>query len=290
MGNHISFSNYYDENQKLRILKLNDFLEFGKEVIYEPHRLDFFAVILVTKGISKHIIGHQQVEVGASEMLLISARQLHYFVRDLEVDGFVLSFSDDFFMGTLKREYIYEIDELLSRFHETMKYSLCQSTNKEFVSLMELIYLYSHHHNKESQLIILENLLTIFLHAINRLANNTANKSVVNYNDHHRKLALLFRVLVKNNIVNEQNLNFYLQKLSVSQTTLQIATKQTFNQSPKEILIQHLIALAKFKLMDPTQKIQHIATSLGFNQATNFTKFFKKYTDLTPAEYRKSLV
>jgi two-component system response regulator YesN len=50
------------------------------------------------------------------------------------------------------------------------------------------------------------------------------------------------------------------------------------------------IARAKEMLKQEQLKVHEIATQLGINSATNFTRFFKKATGLTPMEFRETSI
>ena len=60
-------------------------------------------------------------------------------------------------------------------------------------------------------------------------------------------------------------------------------TGKNFVDIVSEIRIQKAIELLK----DPQKKISEIAHSVGFREAQYFTLTFKKYTELTPRDYRE---
>jgi len=47
---------------------------------------------------------------------------------------------------------------------------------------------------------------------------------------------------------------------------------------------------AKRLLADPSIKIQEVVEQVGYGTATNFTRSFRKATNMTPQEYRASLL
>ena len=50
---------------------------------------------------------------------------------------------------------------------------------------------------------------------------------------------------------------------------------------------QHILALSKQLLLDPSQSISQIADRLGFQYPQHFSRFFKKLAGMTPKEYRE---
>lgn len=64
--------------------------------------------------------------------------------------------------------------------------------------------------------------------------------------------------------------------------------KEDFNMTPHEYLTNMRIDLAKKTLRtDALLSIETIAYMAGFNDSFYFSKIFKKYTGLTPRDYRK---
>jgi YesN/AraC family two-component response regulator len=54
-------------------------------------------------------------------------------------------------------------------------------------------------------------------------------------------------------------------------------------------MVDYQIIKAQAMLNTSDTPIYNIAHELGFDEVTNFTKFFKKYTGQTPSQFRKVL-
>jgi len=64
-----------------------------------------------------------------------------------------------------------------------------------------------------------------------------------------------------------------------------LATKQT----TKQLIDAYVILEAKRKLSIENIRVQQLADELGFDEVTNFVKYFKKNTLLTPSQFKKSI-
>ena len=62
--------------------------------------------------------------------------------------------------------------------------------------------------------------------------------------------------------------------------------KAYYHVSPKQMVLEKRMALAKQLLRTSDEKIETIARTCGFNSAPQFNVIFKKYCGLTPTEYR----
>ncbi len=81
----------------------------------------------------------------------------------------------------------------------------------------------------------------------------------------------------------------YAQIVGCSARTLTRATRETLGQSPKEV-IDARVTYAATRLLRSTEiSVAWIARQLGFSQASNFAKFFKRQTGMSPAEYRANM-
>lgn len=63
--------------------------------------------------------------------------------------------------------------------------------------------------------------------------------------------------------------------------------KQTFGISPREYLSKLKVNEAKKLLMKPRYSISDIGSSLGYSSLANFSRQFKRWTNLSPHEFRK---
>lgn len=94
-----------------------------------------------------------------------------------------------------------------------------------------------------------------------------------------------FEAVVSYHNVN-RNLSFYAEQVMVSRRTLSKITKEVFGKSPKCILDNYIVEMAKEYLRQPNIPLKMVGSNLGFTETSNFMTFFKKITKLTPTEFR----
>ena len=63
--------------------------------------------------------------------------------------------------------------------------------------------------------------------------------------------------------------------------------KSVMKMSPMQYIISLRIAMAKGYLKNSTKNIAEISNEVGYENALYFSRLFKKYTGMTPTEYRK---
>jgi YesN/AraC family two-component response regulator len=80
------------------------------------------------------------------------------------------------------------------------------------------------------------------------------------------------------------------EKLSIPPYQLSIIINESLKQTFSEFINSYRIEEAKRILLDPKkaqQKIDAVSLEVGFNTRVAFYQAFKKYTKMTPTQYRK---
>jgi AraC-like DNA-binding protein len=100
-------------------------------------------------------------------------------------------------------------------------------------------------------------------------------------------IAYQFEELVAFHSPRLKSLKDYAQFLNISAVYLAECVKKTTGRTAKQIIIDYQTIRAKYLLNQKEKTIYNVANEMGFDEVTNFTKFFKKYTGHTPSQFRK---
>ena len=82
-------------------------------------------------------------------------------------------------------------------------------------------------------------------------------------------------------------LNEIAERLFIAPNHMTDTVSEVLGKSPCEIYEEKLLIISKELLESSNKPVNEIARTLDYDPS-NFTKFFKNYTGLTPTQYRKT--
>lgn len=97
-----------------------------------------------------------------------------------------------------------------------------------------------------------------------------------------------FITLVNEHGKRERNISFYADKLCLTPHYLSTVIRETSGQTVMQWINQAVILEAKVLLKHSDMLIFQISDELNFPNPSFFSKFFKRMTGMTPAEYQKN--
>lgn len=80
----------------------------------------------------------------------------------------------------------------------------------------------------------------------------------------------------------------YAHSLGCSPKTLTRACQAAANVPAKRVIVDRIVLEAKRILARTADPVEAISHDLGFDEATNFVKFFRRETGMTPTAFRTS--
>lgn len=86
----------------------------------------------------------------------------------------------------------------------------------------------------------------------------------------------------------EHKVSFYAEKVGLSLSHFCSVIHNVSGSTPQSLIKDMIILDAKTQLKNTTLPINKIGLSLGFDTATTFSRYFRKYVGVSPAEYRLS--
>lgn len=129
---------------------------------------------------------------------------------------------------------------------------------------------------------------------ISSLVNTLVTQCILSFNDNIKKSGIDKRVLQLITLIDEyypieREVTFYASRLSLSEKRLGVLTRQALGYTVKGLIQQRILLEAKRLINQGNLSFKSIAFQLGFVDASYFSRFFKKYSGITPEQFKYSL-
>ena len=123
---------------------------------------------------------------------------------------------------------------------------------------------------------------------IAELIKSAPKHSIPKYSttDIYIKEAITF---IENNYSRPIKIADIASKLSIDRSYFSNIFKKTLQKNPQEFLLEYRMAKACELMTNPELSISNIAFSVGYTDAFNFSKMFKKIKGISPSDYRKTI-
>lgn len=251
--------------------------------LFTPHRTNFNHVFIFRTSHLVHHVDFIPIKVEPYSILFIGKGQVHQFDELQKYDGYELIFTDEFYNITEQDLKFLKNYLLFNGFWNKQNLQFDKKSLLKYLSLIENIKAEIDFPGEMNKRIILKNLVQIFLLLIERekLTDNAYVSSETRI-----PVFIHFMNLIEDEFKNNLSVSDYARLLNITERKLGIITKENFGKLPNEIIIERQLIEAKRLLIHGELTVKEIGYELGFTDPTNFGKFFKKYTDLTPLAFK----
>ena len=237
-----------------------------------PHRHPFYEIIFVTKGKGIMRIDFIDRPMQQGSLYLMQPSQIHLPLFSGDFEAFLLRFDLSIFEEKtfLENLSIFHFDYLcVEEPSYTMLVHLLSALKEEYLTQQTLKHM------------TINNLLKLFLINVQRLLPNVVNESTPT------SLFGALNTLMETHHFKIQTPAFYAKKLKVSLKVLNHTVKEYTGVTCGDYIRSKTIVEAKRMLCYSGMNSNEIATTLGFEDAAYFSRFFKRETGFTPLMFRK---
>lgn len=245
-----------------------------------PHRRSVYFFIFVTKGLAVRSKGLTRYEVGPDTLFCLAADQITSLeaISD-DVEGFYCHFRPELFQHA---QLPADIEQAFPFFSITADQPLISVPQPErFYTLLDIM-LAERLRNEPGRGRLLALYLTAFLTEVSHLsqARPSGTPTAAALLTRRYKLLLSERIYEKNTVGELAGM------LGISANHLNKSVKATTGKSAHELLEDMRILEAKVLLKQTNLPVADIAFKLGGLDPSDFARFFKAKTGLSPKAYR----
>lgn len=269
---------------EFEILSVKDLYKQHRDILTVPHRADFYHILWIHKGSGVHLVDFLPVKFSSDSILFINKGKVHFFDSSEKFEATLILFTDNFFC---RHESDIRFLHSTILFHDLLDNAALklQEGKDSLHSILQLMRSEFHadkmfHHD------VLQNHLHNFLMLADREKRKQGFTEISKGAD--LDYTMLFNELLDTHFTKVRSVKEYADKLHISEKRLGKATSKILGKSPKEIINDRVLLEAKRLLVHTSQSIKEIGFQLGFAEPTNFIKYFKQQSGITPSEFRES--
>ncbi|UMB61405.1 AraC family transcriptional regulator [Lutibacter sp. A80] len=271
--------------QEFEIIDFDLLFDGFSEEIKKPHRAEFYQILWFQKGAPTHLVDFNPIKIKPNSLLFVNKNSVQIFDYKTKFKGKAIFFTDSFFCKT-------ETDTTFLRssilFNDLLSISQIQLPKNESIikTVFELLETELKNAKDNYQSDLLRNdLRNLLLHS----ERERRKQDFIEFKkDANLEQALYFKTLLDDNFVSHKKVNFYCQKMHLTPKRLNQVTSKIFGKTPKNIINDRVLLESKRLLSHTNESVKEIAFSLGFEEPTNFIKYFKKHTGKTPVEFKEN--
>lgn len=247
-----------------------------------PFIFDGMALGICLRGSATVSINYHIYKLSPQKLITVMPKQLFqnlHFTEDFLIEILFLSSS---FLQELPLPKDYDV---LKHIYDEPCFQADENIVSDLLELHSLVSKYSHSNNHYRQ-----QMTEAFIYAlILRIASEYRLKaSDISIRKKSREdfITQRFFTLLSDYYLRERDVAYYADKLCITVKYLTKIIKKVTGRTASEWISISTVVEIKQRLKNSDSPICRIADELGFSDASVFSRYFRRYTGMTPLEYR----
>lgn len=245
----------------------------------QPERVDFFMLLLVVAGTGVHTVDFVDWPLTAGQMLFVRPGQVQQWHTTGDFEAHLILIDP-----SALPPHPFPLDE----WKTCPKGLFLQGEQRDMMqrSVEQLRHDFDQFSGDPLDILLLRYQLMVLLTRFARLQQRPPDAPPPTSSHHTHRL---FVQMLETRFTQERSLRYYAQRLGYSESTISRACIATEGRPAKEVIARRVVLEAKRRLAHSSASVAEIAHQLGFSEATNFVKFFRRYAHTTPLDFRQQI-
>jgi AraC-like DNA-binding protein len=251
----------------------------GPSEFLSAQRMDFDLLMLIESGHTEHTVDFRSHSMHPGDIVWIRAGQVHRWGSIAAIEGPVVMFGPHAVAertGALIRS-----DPLRPQNHWPASELAATQASAAFDLLVRIAETGAHGHH-EAHRVALAHALGVLLLELHRAQTPHMMATV---GSTHEAYAW-FRDHIEEHFQRWHQVGEYADRLGYSTRTLNRLARQHTGLSAKQLIDERIVLEAKRLLSHAEASVAEIADQLGFDDASNFSSYFRRHTGTTPGGFR----
>lgn len=259
-------------------------LRGSEEKVRTTHRYEFHMLVCVTRGACTQMVDFRPVQCAPGSLLMLKPGQAHNFGRDEDWEGWIVLFRPEAVMPTAAVARDLKLAVELERLPEHL--DLEGDALRVVVASMQQMRDDARLDAPpaEAQALLRHQLLALLTRLRILQGRQPARVSASSGAMQRFKR---FQLLVEERFHEWHQLPDYADRLGCSEKSLGRAVLASAGTTAKAFIAARITLEAKRLLVHTAMPVAAIGGKLGFDEPTNFGKFFRREAGCSPAQFRR---
>ncbi|MFI0423460.1 AraC family transcriptional regulator [Spongiactinospora sp. 9N601] len=248
-----------------------------------PHRHEFYEMVCVTSGSGTQVIDFVPYELNPVTLYFVAPGQVQFWERRTPIEGYVVVFLEEFLAAQYGDRVSPRQSLTLDPLGIGRALHLHDDQIEPIMGLFTALYR-EYRRPGGADASVLQAYLHVLLVEMRRLHSDIGTSMV---EDRSTALARRYLRLVSDELLNEQTVRGYADRIGITPKHLADVVRRTTGKTPAEIIRTALTVEAKRLLTHTDLTIAQVSQRLSFDNPSYFGRFFKREVGMSPGEFRR---
>ena len=283
----LDLKQFSDSDSDFYVNSLSEHLRTSHRHINKPHKHDFYATVLFTRGTGKHEIDFTVYDVVRGSIFFLKPGQTHHWTLSDDSDGLIFFHSKEYY----ETQYLHSTLRDFAFFSSLLNIAnavLNEDEIRRFEDLVQKMWRVNLGVLIKKQSLIVSLLTQLYIELEQYISPAVDSNVTIGGNYYGRFLE--FENLLENNFHTIKSVAGFAEKMNVTPKHLNRITKLILNKTTSQLISDRVVLEAKRLMLYSKENLKQIADKLGYDDYAHFSKLFKSKTGMTPGEFKKRYV
>ncbi|TGD78815.1 helix-turn-helix domain-containing protein [Hymenobacter wooponensis] len=246
--------------------------------ISQPHSHNFYLLLYVTQGHGTHTIDLVTYDLQPGSLFFMTPGQVHHWELSEDAQGYVVFFEADFYLFRYPGPRLYDYPFFSSAYSPVLHLGLSDQAIRPLIERMWV--------EDTTPAPQQDEVVRSYLHICLELAARQYPAPVATPEEprHAQQLLREFGLLLNEHFRTQRSVQHYADMLHISPNHLNALCRRQLGKTASTLIQERVLVEAHRLLRHTDATVGQVADALGFEDASYFSRYFRKHTGHSPGK------